>query len=71
MKPDIEGCSECGCKASDGWALYCVKCYEQDRTQAVKDIINLLMIQHEAAMGKHNYFLVAANLIQTEFGGKE
>lgn len=41
-----------------------------DQPQVVKDIINMLMIQHEAAAGKHNYFLVAANLIQAEFGGK-
>lgn len=41
-----------------------------DRMQVVKDIINLLLIQHEAAAGRHNYFLVAANLIQAEFGEK-
>jgi hypothetical protein len=42
----------------------------RERNQLVNDIINLLMIQHEAAAGKHNYFLVAANLIQAEFGEK-
>jgi hypothetical protein len=26
-----EGCAECGKKASDGWALYCVKCSETSR----------------------------------------
>ena len=25
------GCAECGCKASDGYALYCVKCSEPMR----------------------------------------
>lgn len=31
-----------------------------------KRIVNLLMIQHEAAKGTHNYWHVAANLIQAE-----
>lgn len=31
-------------------------------------IINLLMIQHEAAKGSHNYWHMAANLIQAETG---
>jgi hypothetical protein len=35
--------------------------------QAVKDAVNLLMIQHEAAKGSHNYWHVAANLIKAEF----
>ncbi len=26
-----EGCAECGKKASEGWALYCVKCSEPVR----------------------------------------
>jgi hypothetical protein len=26
-----QGCAECGCKASDGYALYCVKCSEPMR----------------------------------------
>jgi len=29
-------------------------------------IVNLLMIQHEAAKGQHNYWHVAANLIQAD-----
>ena len=29
-------------------------------------IVNLLMIQHEAANGAHNYWHVAANLIQAD-----
>lgn len=37
----------------------------------VDQIINLLMIQHEAVAGAHNYYAVAANLIQAEFGMKE
>jgi hypothetical protein len=31
-----------------------------------KRILNLLMIQHEAANGAHNYWQVAANLIQAD-----
>jgi len=31
-------------------------------------IVNLLMIQHEAAKGSHNYWRVAANLIQADVG---
>ena len=34
--------------------------YERQR------IVNLLMIQHEAAKGSHNYWLVAAKLIQAD-----
>jgi hypothetical protein len=29
-------------------------------------IVNLLMIQHEAAKGAHNYWHVAANLVQAD-----
>jgi len=35
--------------------------------QAVEDVINLLMIQHEATKGSHNYWHVAANLVRAEF----
>ena len=35
---------------------------EQER----KRIVNLFMIQHEAAKGAHNYWQVAANLIQAD-----
>lgn len=31
-----------------------------------KRIVNLLMLQHEAAKGSHNYWQVAANLIQAD-----
>lgn len=37
----------------------------------VEQIVNLLMIQHEASAGNHNYWQVAANLIQAEYGAKE
>lgn len=37
----------------------------------VENIINLLMIQHEAAAGRHNYYHHAANLIEAEFGVKQ
>ena len=33
-----------------------------------KRIVDLLMIQHEAAKGSHNYWQVAANLIKAESG---
>jgi hypothetical protein len=29
-------------------------------------IVNLLMLQHEAAKDRHNYWLVAANLVQAD-----
>ena len=34
--------------------------------QAVKDAVDLLMVQHESAKGGHNYWQVAANLIKAE-----
>lgn len=37
----------------------------------VQQIVDLLMIQHEAVAGSHNYWQVAANLIQAEYGVKE
>jgi hypothetical protein len=39
--------------------------------QYMKDVINLLMIQHEAARGTHNYWHVAANLVKAEFLSEE
>lgn len=44
------------------------KALRTSHKQTVKDIINTLMINHEAAKDRHNYFLVAANLIEAEFG---
>jgi hypothetical protein len=38
-----------------------------DYKQAIKDVIDLLMVQHEEAKGSHNYWHVAANLVQAEF----
>lgn len=32
----------------------------------IQRIVNLLMIQHEAAKGAHNYWKVAAQLIQAD-----
>ena len=40
--------------------------YRLGYKQAIKDAVNLLMIQHEAAKGAHNYWQVAANLIQAD-----
>ena len=34
--------------------------------QAIKDCVVLLMIQHEMAKGSHNYYHVAAQLIQAD-----
>jgi hypothetical protein len=34
----------------------------------VENIINLLMIQHDAAAGRHNYYQYACNLIKAEYG---
>jgi len=34
----------------------------------VEQIADLCMAQHEAAAGRHNHWLVAANLIRVEFG---
>ena len=36
--------------------------------QAIKDCVALLMIQHEAAKEIHNYWHVAAKLIEAEYG---
>lgn len=40
--------------------------FNQGYKQAIKDCVALLMIQHEAANGAHNYWKVAANLIQAD-----
>ena len=42
--------------------------FNQGYKQAIKDCVVLLMIQHEMAKGSHNYWHVAANLIQAEYG---
>lgn len=44
---------------------------EEHQRFLVEQIVNLLMIQHEAAAGSHNYWQVAANLIQAEYGAKK
>ncbi len=41
---------------------------EEHQQFLVEQISNLLMIQHEAAAGRHNHWMVAANLIKAEFG---
>ena len=41
---------------------------EEHQRFLLEQIVNLLMIQHEAAAGNHNYWHVAANLIQAEYG---
>ena len=42
--------------------------FNQGYKQAIKDCVALLMIQHEAAKRQHNYWHVAANLIEAEYG---
>ena len=44
---------------------------EEHQRFLVDQIVNLLMIQHEAVAGRHNYYAVAANLIQAEYGRQE
>lgn len=44
---------------------------EEHQRFLVEQIVNLLMIQHEAAAGRHNYYAVAANLIRAEYGVEE
>ena len=44
---------------------------EEHQQFLVEQIVNLLMIQHEAAAGRHKYYAVVANLIQAEYGVKE
>ena len=44
---------------------------EEHQRFLVEQIVDLLMIQHEAVAGAHNYYAVAANLIRAEYGAKE
>jgi len=44
---------------------------EEHQRFLVQQIVDLLMIQHEAVAGAHNYYAVAANLIRAEFGQQE
>ena len=41
------------------------------RKHLLKDVINLLEIQHEAAAGRHNYWKAISVLIESEFGVRE
>ena len=42
--------------------------FNEGYKQAIRGVVDLLMIQHEAAKGQHNYWHVAANLIEAEYG---
>ena len=42
--------------------------FNEGYKQAIRGVVDLLMIQHEAAKEQHNYWHVAANLIQAEYG---
>ena len=44
---------------------------EEHQRFLVEQIVDLLMIQHEAVAGAHNYYAVAANLIRAEFAQQE
>ena len=46
--------------------LVAKKAVEAAKAEERANIINLMMIQHEAAAGRHNYWAVAANLIEAE-----
>ena len=48
------------------WSQERCRGFNQGYKQAIKDCVDLLMIQHEAAKGLHNYWHVAANLIQAD-----
>lgn len=48
--------------------MSCQEVMEAARLAERQRIVNLLMIQHEAAKDSHNYWHVAANLIQAETG---
>lgn len=46
--------------------MSCQEVMEAARLAERQRIVNLLMIQHEAAKGAHNYWHVAAQLIQAD-----
>jgi hypothetical protein len=37
----MSACADCGCKASDGWALYCLKCSESHTESETKRLQEL------------------------------
>ncbi len=43
-----------------------MKLLEEHKVMVIETIINILKIQHEAACGRHNYWLCAAELIKAE-----
>lgn len=55
------GCAECGKKASDGWALYCVACMEQESTEWKNMVVNNLVrhgINKHKARELADYFYI-------------
>lgn len=44
-----------------------MKNIEEHAEFLIENIVNTLLIQHQAAEGNHNYWLAAANLIKSEF----
>jgi hypothetical protein len=59
QKPPVK--TYCGGKPN-----YCTSEYASGVMAERQRIVNLLMIQHEAAKGAHNYWHVAAQLIQAD-----
>ena len=45
-----------------------MKNMEDHHDMLVDNIVHLCLVQHKAAAGRHNHWLVAANLIRAEFG---
>jgi|AntAceMinimDraft_9_1070365.scaffolds.fasta_scaffold273678_1 hypothetical protein len=48
-QPKESGCAECGCKAEDGWALYCLKCGESQREWVGLTDANIAQLRREGA----------------------
>lgn len=46
-------------------------CYFEGVMAERERIVNLLMIQHEAAQERHNYWLAAAKLVQADVGSNK
>ncbi len=54
------------CGTHEAFERLAALAYEAGRNDEVNRIVNLMMIQHEAAKERHNYWHCAANLIQAE-----
>jgi hypothetical protein len=45
----LTGCAECGCKAEDGWTLYCLKCVESQCEWVGLTDANIAQLRREGA----------------------